>query len=689
MKRVLLATFLTVACAFAFPWDSLAVLRRLVPDELSAMRLSGDRLWGVFGRRLTSFSFHGGRIDSISSTQLDFEVGGCTFRGDTAFLLAKDPESARGLWVGIVDEKFDTIDFAPFTVFPMGIALSHPILAAGDWNVVRFFSVAPDGHLIPLSEIDVGDMVKDMAFFTNYLYVVAATAVLCIDVTDPLDPSIVWSSSDPAWSTVSALVGNEKLIVGDVINGFIIFDISVPSSPEYCATVSTGGGFEAAFWDEEHIVGATGGEVVLVDISDPYSPSLVSTIPMEGVRYAASSYEGVVTGTIGTGPGKGVWCCALDSLSLTLQYQTPGDAYRFVLLDTVLLAATTGGVRTFTDENLSERPSWAFDRSVYDILYAGGVFLAASGDAGLFSINQSGAVIDSYYVMGCVASDVDISDTVVLVAFGPQGALTLDLEPAGTLNFLGRFERPENATLVAAKGNYAFVWGDGKLFSYSIFSPRFPEILDSAEIPAARQMQLFGDTLWILSAGTWKMFDISDPGAITYINMIPLSEAGAVVEFDTLFVCTARTGISLRLGRLPTTQVGWVDIEFDFPPSDIVFWNDRFFVADSAGGIYVLGVPPPVDTGAVAEAQKAPKSIALKVYPNPFNSSVCLEIPAGASARVLDVTGRLVCKLVPAETREKGIRKLVWSPQDLPAGVYVVQVQQGEKTAARRILFIR
>jgi hypothetical protein len=86
------------------------------------------------------------------------------------------------------------------------------------------------------------------------------------------------------------------------------------------------------------------------------------------------------------------------------------------------------------------------------------------------------------------------------------------------------------------------------------------------------------------------------------------------------------------------------------------------------------------------------KGYSLSVaYPNPFNSSTCIQytIPKASTVRitVYDIRGKQVAILVD-EKKEAGSYQVEWNPQ-LPSGVYSYRIQAGEFRDSKKMLLLR
>jgi len=96
---------------------------------------------------------------------------------------------------------------------------------------------------------------------------------------------------------------------------------------------------------------------------------------------------------------------------------------------------------------------------------------------------------------------------------------------------------------------------------------------------------------------------------------------------------------------------------------------------------------------AADEATNVPKEFALHpAYPNPFNPSTTIrfDLPEEGfiTMSVYDITGKLVETLVN-EILPTGNHVVTWDPKDLSSGLYIVQLNAGNKTFNQKITFLK
>lgn len=87
------------------------------------------------------------------------------------------------------------------------------------------------------------------------------------------------------------------------------------------------------------------------------------------------------------------------------------------------------------------------------------------------------------------------------------------------------------------------------------------------------------------------------------------------------------------------------------------------------------------------------KNIALKAYPNPFNTQTTIEyeLPEDGqtSITLMDLMGRPIQTLMHRQLQSKGNHQVVFYPDNMKNGTYFVVLQSGAQVLTKRLVFIR
>jgi len=88
------------------------------------------------------------------------------------------------------------------------------------------------------------------------------------------------------------------------------------------------------------------------------------------------------------------------------------------------------------------------------------------------------------------------------------------------------------------------------------------------------------------------------------------------------------------------------------------------------------------DLTSIDEKTFTPNNIALKAYPNPFNSAVRIENPGNSPVEIYDLKGQLVEKL--------DYQDGVWVPsRELNSGVFLIKTDYQGKSLTNRLLYLK
>ncbi|RKZ33525.1 hypothetical protein DRQ33_04110 [bacterium] len=106
----------------------------------------------------------------------------------------------------------------------------------------------------------------------------------------------------------------------------------------------------------------------------------------------------------------------------------------------------------------------------------------------------------------------------------------------------------------------------------------------------------------------------------------------------------------------------------------------------------------PDSTDGISENTFKPQSPEIKLYPNPFNSSIAITAPAGAEIEIYDLRGNVVYKpssfqnswVGRSNDNRSGVSAIIWKPEsNIPAGIYWVRVNTVSSTLEKKIIYIK
>ncbi len=94
----------------------------------------------------------------------------------------------------------------------------------------------------------------------------------------------------------------------------------------------------------------------------------------------------------------------------------------------------------------------------------------------------------------------------------------------------------------------------------------------------------------------------------------------------------------------------------------------------------------------VSQSALPKQSVLYKAYPNPFNPQTTIRYElaekTNVQIRIFNVTGQCVASLVDQQL-DAGAYSMVWSPQNMPSGLYFVHMQTQDYQTTNRVLFLK
>lgn len=122
----------------------------------------------------------------------------------------------------------------------------------------------------------------------------------------------------------------------------------------------------------------------------------------------------------------------------------------------------------------------------------------------------------------------------------------------------------------------------------------------------------------------------------------------------------------------------------------IIDFNEAIDETDEINNEGYAASPKVVIGSSSVETKLVPKEFDLKAaYPNPFNASATIQfdLPESCpvSLKIYSSTGQHIATLVD-EFRSAGVYPIVWNAEDLPSGMYMVQLKAGDYTETKKLI---
>ena len=208
-----------------------------------------------------------------------------------------------------------------------------------------------------------------------------------------------------------------------------------------------------------------------------------------------------------------------------------------------------------------------------------------------------------------------------------------------------------------------------------------------------------------------------DPAALTFVQATPLTaQIGCVMNGVCSAACGATFHVFHALADSLTTDLSLLcDTTFVKGPGQLYRYHFRASNTDQVTTVttrtarfYKAGlyVNPITTTNSIIEISSlvgveggpsGPVALRLGAEPNPTHGPVAFSIAAAEDGvqtlDVLDLSGRMVRHL-SSGWQPRGTRRLSWDGSDaggarLPAGVYLVRLRAGTRTALTRVTMVR
>lgn len=227
-------------------------------------------------------------------------------------------------------------------------------------------------------------------------------------------------------------------------------------------------------------------------------------------------------------------------------------------------------------------------------------------------------------------------------------------------------------TVVAAPGSPVIIPGSGLVFDFDV--------------------TIDNNSNSTLNAQTWNKVALVNAGneEVGPVAGIPVTNITVAPNSSITITFTLEIPSGVPAGTYPFNQIVGTFPSFELDRDSFTFIKAVGPTLAKAG-TYDWGLSP-------GKAVTVPGKFALEQnYPNPFNPSttIAYQLPSAEIVRITiyDLTGRRVLELLN-ETREAGSYTAKWSGRNqsggqVASGLYIYQIQAGQFTQSRKMLFMK
>ncbi len=467
----------------------------------------------------------------------------------------------------------------------------------------------------------VGGRTEDVAVQGDYAYVAVGLRVVMLDVSEPVTPTRVGSTTPFPEFVEGVTVSGTLAYVADGIAGLRIMDVSDPSKAVEIGVYDTPGYAEKVAVVGRHAYVADGHYGLrIVDVSDPtdlaevayaYPLNYVFDVAVDGqYAYLAAAGAGLLTVDI-SDPAHPMELGA---------YDTPGYAYG---VDVVGGAAYVGdgweGMRVFdvsdprhaTEAGKYDTPGWALDVTVLD-----NTAYVASAFAGLrvLDVSDPAQIVElgSFEEPGAHAEHVAVAPGLVYLADRDRGVQVLDASNASTLTQVGAYSPLVYADAVKVESSYAYVGAAHQgLRIVDITDPASPVEVGAYDTQSyATAVALQGDYAYVATApggprDGLHVVDVSDssrPFAVGYRPTFTGSFRDMVVNEGIAYVANEWGLESISLANpLSPTLISYVEL-LDLPSMivGVDVAGELAYVAEEWAGLKIVDISDPYNASAIA-----------------------------------------------------------------------------------------
>jgi hypothetical protein len=424
----------------------------------------------------------------------------------------------------------------------------------------------------PVTPTEVGSttpfpyFVEDIAVSGTYAYVAVGGAGLrVVDVSDPANPIEVGAWDSPGYAE-GVDVSGHTVYLADGPYGLRVVDASDPASPTPLGSAyDMNYAFDVAVSGDYAYIAAAGAGLLVADVSDPAHPLEVSSLDTAGyaqgvtvageIAYIADEWEGLQIVDVS------------DPADPTLisSFKTPGWAFGVAISGTqAYVADAFMGLRVL-DVSIPAQPHELGGYEVAgghagSVAVVGSTAYVADRNSGLrvidFSDPAHPSQVGLYSPMGN-AKEISISGSYAFVGAGNSGLRIIDIsQPAHPVQ-TGALEVGEQANYLEVVAPYTYVCamsGGSSLLVVDISDPVQPVLMGQAQLfGACRGLDVKSDVAYIANEWGLELISLSDPLHPTRLGFLQMQDwmgspdttVGVAVSGTLAYVASSFAGLEI------------------------------------------------------------------------------------------------------------------------------------------------
>lgn len=440
----------------------------------------------------------------------------------------------------------------------------------------------------------------DHAYLTNDNALGNPQPLSIIDISDPLAPYLLGSTSGN-WDARDVVVANNRAYVADnKDNRLVVYNVSDPAAPFESATVD----FNPSAAKSLVLVGSyvyvanliSG--IRIVDITNPDEPSLVTSFTLPGILF----WE--IEAANGLLYAAGYSYLSQREVLFIFDITDPVTPQ---LLGSITTPFTSGDPRMAVAGDLCYFS--ASDTNIQVINVSNPQFPALSS----VIPKGPGSLIARLAVHGSLLYELRLGYGMTITSVSSPGPLV----PIGALDTSGN---AQSIALASGRADVAYVAdGAGGFHVIDVTNPQVPVLLHTVPTPgSAADIAVSGTTAYVAdSAAGLQIYDVTDPFGTTpsWLGGAPTADlAVGVAVVDTLaYVADTDGGLRIFNVKIPTAPAARGFNDTLDAANSVVIAGNYAYVADGAGGLRTLNVSDPDNPWLIGNAKSRTAVNALDV----------------------------------------------------------------------------